>query len=202
MLILTKQEAKKNTKELKVMNNKKKQMQQMYAHGQLIEMERNERILDHDIYQTMGLVNGMQDVKSIAEYDYLRSVSQRTFQRTADSTSFWMEGYPLEITPIRSTENFHQIEWSLENGDFLTHPFALSDGLDENYQKFLSVIRVAPFGKWVPTDILVKKCGLLVTSKIEGDEVSYYLHDICSVEELVKHRLKALANSHCGVKMI
>lgn len=187
---------------MNVMKHKKKQMQKMYDHCRFVEMEGNGQMLDYDVYKQMGLVEDMRDVKSIEEYDYLCSASQRTFKRTSDSTSFWIEGHPLGITPIRSTEKFHLIEWSLENGDFLSYPFALTDGLDENYQKFLSVIGVMRFGRWVPTDILVKRCGLLVTARLEGDEVSYYLHDVCSIEELLKHKLNRLAKSNCEVKIV
>lgn len=170
--------------------NKKNQMKKMYAFSQMMEVLRNQGMLDYEIYDSVEAIGEVRNVKNIQEYAFLRSVSQRKFKNTKNSKQFWLEGYAIGISPISSTGNFHLIEFSLENGKFLSFPFALAKGLDENYQKFLSVIKVNAFGKMVPVEVLVKKLGLLVSAQYVDDEMSYYLHDICTVDELFQYRMK------------
>lgn len=163
----------------------KNQVKKMYEHIRLLEKAAIHPLeLDYDMCEEDGLIEEGRDVKNIHEYHYLLSESQRSFQETKNSNSFWIEGYALDFTPIHSKENFHLFEFSLKNGDFLSFPFALEKGLDENYLKYLTAIHVKPLEKRVPAEVLVKKFGLLVTPQIINGEIAYYLHDISSLEKL------------------
>jgi hypothetical protein len=168
----------------------KNQTKKMYEHTRMMEVTKNQRTLDYETFEERGIIDKVRNVKNLIEYNYLLIESQRKLKRIKNVNQFWIEGYALNIAPIRSKENFNLIEFSLENGDFLTIPFALENGMDENYQKFLSAIKVHPLGKMVPVEILVKPFGLLVTSQLVGGEMSYYLHDICTLEELTETRKK------------
>lgn len=168
----------------------KNQTKRMYEHTRLMEVSKSQRMLDYKTFEEMGLIEKPRNVKNMSEYHYLLIESQRKFKRGKNVYPFWMEGYALSIAPIRSKENFHLIEFSLENGGFLTFPFALEKGMDGNYQKFLSAIRVQPLGKVVPVDILVKRLGFLVTPQMMNGEIEYYLHDICPLEELAEKRMR------------
>lgn len=172
--------------------NQKSQTKKMYAHRILLESKRKERMIDFKFAEEKGLIGKMRVVKNSEEYKYLLSVCRRKFEPSPNPNSFWIEGYPIAICPIRSTEKIILIEWSLENGDFFSHAFSLADKLDECYQKLLSVLEVKSTGEQIPADILVKKCGLLVSVQLEGDGISYSLNDICSVKELNQYRLAYL----------
>lgn len=165
------------------------QTKKMYTSRMMVAENGIGNMVNSKFAEEIGLVEKMRDVKNIEEYKYLLTVSQREF-KPSYSNSYWIEGYPLGICPIRSKENINLIEWSLENGDFFSHPFALGDTVNRNYEKLLSILGVYSVEGRVPTDILVKKCGLLVTMEMTGGEFAYYLHDICTMEELTQHRKK------------
>lgn len=165
------------------------QTKKMYEHTRMMGTSQSLVMQDNDRFMKMGLITKPRSVKGISEYHYLLSESKRKFQRQETAHTCWMEGYALSIAPIRSKENFHLIEFSLENGDFLTFPFALEKGMDENYQRFLTIIEVQPLGEMVPVDILVKRLGFLVTPQMMNGEIEYYLHDLCPLEELAEKRM-------------
>ncbi|NRD77319.1 hypothetical protein HPT25_07380 [Bacillus sp. BRMEA1] len=167
----------------------KNETKKMYELTRMLEVPKSQRRLSYKTLEEMGLIEKRRNVKNMSEYHYLLNESQRKFKRGKNIHPFWIEGYALNIAPIHSEENFHLIEFSLENGDFLTFPFALEKGMDENYLKFLSVIGVQPLEKMVPEDVLIKRFGLLVTSQVVDGEISYDLHDICRLEELAKIRM-------------
>ncbi|MCM3315300.1 hypothetical protein M3603_01330 [Rummeliibacillus stabekisii] len=127
------------------------------------------------------------------EYHYLLTESQRLLQDPKDCNCFWIEGYALSITSIHSKERINIVEFSLENGRFLSFPFALKVGMNKNYQKFSKAIRIKPSKIKIPEDVLVKKLGLLVSTQIENGIENYYLHNICPLEEL-KYKTKR----YCG----
>lgn len=165
----------------------KNQVKKMYEHIHLVEKASIHPLeLDYELCEEDGLIGKGREVKNIHEYHYLRNESQRSFQETKNSNSFWIEGYALGFMPIHSKENFHLFEFSLKNGDFLAFPFAVEKGLDENYQKYLAAIHVNPLEKRVPAEVLIKRFGLLVTPQIINGEIDYYLHDICSLKKLNK----------------
>lgn len=165
----------------------KSQTKKMYEHTRMMETSKSLGMLENE---KMGLIDKPRSVKSESEYHYLLSESNRKFQRQETVHTCWIEGYALDITSILSKENFHLIEFSLENGDFFTFPFALEKGMDGNYQKFLSTIGVQPLGKVVPVDILVKRLGFLVTPQMMNGEMAYYLHDLCPLEELAEKGMR------------
>lgn len=122
------------------------------------------------------LVDKVRNVKSIAEYNYLLKISQKPFVQQGIS----MKGYPVGIQPILSEEGFHIVEFALENGDIVSHPFALADGLNENFNQLLHVMNVSEEN--FLTDIFVKECLLYVSTSSCGNEVGYYLHNIEALE--------------------
>lgn len=164
----------------------KSQTKKMYELARMKETSQSLRMEDNKRLIKMGLIDKPREVKSMSEYHYLLSDSNRIFQGQETAHACWIEGYALNITPILSKENFHLIEFSLENGDFLTFPFALEKGMDGNYQKFLSVIGVQPLDEVVPVNVLVKRLGFLVTPQMVNGKMEYYLHDLCPLEELAE----------------
>ncbi|SDQ06743.1 hypothetical protein [Virgibacillus salinus] len=172
-----------------------------------LEIRKQQRMLSYKEFEDWGIIDKKRDVKDIKENEYLRFVSQYKFRNPSNLYSFWIEGQPLGVTPIISEEKFHIIGWSLMNNDYLEHPFALANEMDGNYQKFLTAINVSPLGDMVPADIIMARCGLLVTvlpELVEGYELpeeeeeeqpSYFLHDVCSIMELADHRLNRVSDT-------
>ncbi|MCG1027618.1 hypothetical protein J5S49_04890 [Virgibacillus halodenitrificans] len=120
----------------------------------------------------------MRGVSEQGKYNYLAAISQYSFQPITIQ-GYWFEGYPLSITPIHREDSIYLIEFSLENGDFVLHPFAAKSG-DRKYQKLLSVLGVETTEGVVPTSILVKKCKLLISSKLKDGVFTYFLHDVAN----------------------
>lgn len=124
------------------------------------------------------LVEPLIEVESMQEYEYLLQESQRKLNVKYSPDSFWIEGYVIGIQAILSKENFHYVYWSLENGAFLTDVFALTEGLNENYLHFLSMVDIKPAGNQIPEDILVEKCSLLVVKKRSNGLETYQIQFI------------------------
>lgn len=156
------------------------QVKKMYAQNQLLRMIHNNERIDSDYCKANDLVEKKREVKNEQEYHYLTTVSMQPFHASTIH-GYWLEGYPLSVTPIESEEQFLLIQFSMENGDFVSHPFALTWGMDANYQKLLSALGLEAVDKEL-SNIFVKKCSLLVSAKWEGGERTYFLHDVESPE--------------------
>jgi len=165
--------------------------------------EANKEIGFEEVEKTC-FIEPMREVKSMQEYEYFLGESQRKLdiKGLGSPDSFWIGGYVVGIQPIRSKENFHYVDWSLENGEFLTTVFAITDGLNENYLNFLSMVDVKPKGIRIPAEVLVKKCNLYVKKKVVDRKMTYQIQfitpwlGIVTTEDLNRthYQFKALTN--------
>jgi len=177
----------------------RKIVQKMYECKLVTEGKFNNGLTE---YNEEDYIEPIRDVKNIQEYEFLFQSSQRKLMYKASPNNFWIEGYVIGIQPIRSMENFHYFEWSLENGEFLTTVFAITDGLNENYLNFLSMVDVKPKGIRIPAEVLVKKCNLYVKKKVVDRKMTYQIQfitpwlGIVTTEDLNRthYQFKALTN--------
>jgi len=141
--------------------------------------EANKEIGFEEVEKTC-FIEPMREVKSMQEYEYFLGESQRKLdiKGLGSPDSFWIGGYVVGIQPIRSKENFHYVDWSLENGEFLTEVFALSEGLNKNYLHFLAMVDIEPEGNQIPTDVLGERFNLLIKKKKVDGVVTYQVESI------------------------
>ena len=128
-----------------------------------------------------GLIDTIREVNNIEEYYYFHSTCKRNLEPTTSLDAFWIEGYVLGLTPIRSKENFYVLEVTLENGHFLKYVISLDKELSYNFEKLVAVMGIEYFAEIEPNILLCKPFNLLVTTNVEGNEPVYYLHDVCEV---------------------
>lgn len=131
-------------------------------------------------YRDMDLFCSPRDLKNQQEYEYLKHTSKQLFCTNVLGAS-WVKGYVIEVTPVRSKEAFYILDFLLEDGNFVSFPFALSAGLDSNIQNLFSVLGVELIDDTIPPEIFFQELLLLVSSNLEGEELSFYLHDVASL---------------------
>lgn len=140
--------------------------------------EKSNHLSEYQFYKAMGLIDRPQVIEDDQVYESLVRKSQQSFFLTFSEEYHWLEGYPIGITPIKGKEQIYLIEFSLENGHFLLHPFALAKGLDLNYQQLLLALGGVHVDEHSIGNILMKKCIVSVSSKVENGESSYVLHEV------------------------
>lgn len=142
-------------------------------------------------------MNAMKKTKETKKY-----VNLHTEEVSSLPERFWMEGYLIGYSPIEGTADTQLIrsridlEWSLETGESVFHELTLPDWDEDGdaiCEKLLTIFSMVPFQVDFLEELLVQRCGLLVTAEWVTDEESerlvYELHDLCSLEDLQRHRI-------------
>lgn len=142
----------------------------------------------------MNATKQMQEAK--------RYVNLHTEEVSSLPERLWMEGYLIGYSPLEEKEGPEtkspqiELEWSLETGESVFQKLTIADGYqdgDASFEKLITIFNVLPFQVNFLNELLVKRCGLLVTAEWITDEetgyLTYELHDLCSLEELQNYRI-------------
>ena len=153
----------------------------------LINREKNKAPRSSQWYRDMNLFCTPRDLKNQQEYQYLMKTSKQLFCRNNVLEGSWNKGYIIEIIPIRSKEDFFILKFLMEDGNVVSFPFALAPGLDRNLQTFFAVLQVELVDDVIPSELFFQELLLFVSSKREGNELSYYLHDVEKLNDVIEN---------------